>query len=59
MEDRLRSEFDVDRACAELGYLNGQAVFAASDFLVARGFEPYEILASGRTMCAMLTLDRL
>jgi hypothetical protein len=34
-------------------------VFAASDFLVAREFEPYEILASGRTMCAMLTLDRL
>ena len=37
----------------------GQAVFPVSDFVAAREFKPYEILASGRTMCAMLTLDRL
>jgi len=59
MEDRLRSEFDVDRACAELGYLNGQAVFAASDFLVAREFVPYEPLPPGKAVCAMLILDGL
>jgi len=48
-----------NRACAELGYLNGQAVFAASDFLVAREFEPYEPLPPGKAVCAMLTLDGL
>jgi len=59
MSGRLRNEFDVVRACGEIRELNGNALFAASDFIVAKQFTPYEVMPYGAAAGGIVIIDGL
>lgn len=59
MEDLLRREFNVARACRELGRFNRTLRLAAADFVVARQFPPYAPLRPGEARQALDLLDFL
>jgi hypothetical protein len=62
-DELLLQKFDVNRACADVHEFNNNKklgyALAASDYLVAREFQPYAALTPDKALCAMLLLDSL
>jgi hypothetical protein len=62
-DELLLQKFDVDRACADVQEFNNNKklgyALAASDYLVAREFQPYAALTPDKALCAMLLIDGL
>jgi hypothetical protein len=59
MNDTLRSQFSVGKACEELWEVNKILSFAAADFLTAREFKPYEALPKGEAARGVVIIDGL
>jgi hypothetical protein len=59
VDDLLRRQFNVQRACRDLATANRSPRFAAADFVVAKQFPPYAPLRPGEARQALELLDFL
>jgi len=59
MDNALRERFDVGEACTQIRSFNQDLMLAATDFLTAQHFKPYEVLSEEDAAAAILTIDGL